>query len=82
MADSSKLNEDQLAAVSAGAYTGATTTYVVVKGDTLESIAQRFNTDVRTIKRLNGIIFNKWLRAGEILTVPNLSGQVLTVGKL
>lgn len=56
---------------SAVSYRGKTTTYVVQNGDTLSSIARRFNTKVSTIAELNdmGEDFNKLL-VGNTIVVP------------
>lgn len=48
--------------------TGGSTTYRVVRGDTLFSIAQRFSTTVDTIKRLNRLTTNR-IDIGDRLTV-------------
>lgn len=76
-----KLEDSLLDKVSGGVYEGSTTSYIVVKGDTLESVARRFYTDVKTIKRLNSILLNRWLRPGELLVVPNAGNPVLTVNR-
>ena len=47
----------------------ATNTYKVSKGDTLYSIAQKFNTTVDTLKRLNNLT-NNTLTIGQVLQVP------------
>ncbi len=43
--------------------------YVVINGDTLYSIARRFNTTVDTIKELNGLTSNT-LSIGQVLKIP------------
>ena len=45
-------------------------TYTVVPGDSLYSIASRFNTTVNTIKELNGLTSNL-LSIGQVLTIPS-----------
>ena len=47
-------------------------TYTVVPGDTLYSIARRFNTTVEELKFLNNLTSNT-LMVGEILTIPGNS---------
>ena len=44
--------------------------YVVKSGDTLESIASRFNTTVYQLRIINNLSNNKVLRPGEVITVP------------
>ncbi len=44
-------------------------TYVVKSGDTLTSIARKFNTTVAAIKELNGMT-SDFLRAGQTLLIP------------
>lgn len=46
-----------------------TTTYTVQAGDTLASIARRFNTDVATLMRLNGLTSDTIL-VNQVLRVP------------
>lgn len=48
----------------------ATTTYRVVSGDTLSSIAAQFNTSVATLAELNGITNPSRIRIGQVLLVP------------
>jgi len=43
--------------------------YTVTPGDTLWSIARRYRTDVKTLRRLNNLTDDK-LQAGQILTLP------------
>jgi LysM repeat protein len=49
--------------------------YVVVAGDTLYSIAQRFGTTVAAIQRANGIVNPALIRAGQKLTIPPAGSQ-------
>lgn len=44
--------------------------YQVESSDTLESIASKLNTDVETLKNINGIKGNVTLRPGSFLIVP------------
>ena len=44
--------------------------YQVENNETLESIAQKLNTDVDTLKNINGIKGNVMLRPGSFLIVP------------
>lgn len=46
-----------------------TTTYIVVKGDTLYQIAKKFNTTVETLKSLNNLTSNT-LSIGQKLIIP------------
>ncbi len=52
--------------------TGTTGTYTVVSGDSLWSIANRFNTTVDAIKSLNNLTSNN-LSIGQVLKIPGLS---------
>lgn len=45
-------------------------TYVVGQGDTLFNISRRFQTDVATLQRLNGLATTT-IRIGQVLTVPD-----------
>ena len=47
-----------------------TTVYVVKSGDTLSSVAKRFNTDVASIAGFNGITDPDKLDEGQILRIP------------
>jgi len=48
----------------------ATTTYVVVRGDTLYSISVRFGTTVAKLSAMNGISNPDLIYAGQVLIVP------------
>lgn len=48
----------------------ATTTYRVASGDTLSTIAARFNTTVGILVELNGITNPSLIRIGQVLQVP------------
>ena len=47
--------------------------YSLKKGETLESVAKLFNTNIETLKDINNIYFNDQLRAGSDLIVPKNS---------
>ncbi len=49
---------------------GAQNTYVVQPGDTLSSIAQRFNTTIGTLAQLNGIVNANRIFIGQVLQLP------------
>lgn len=55
-------------------------TYKVVKGDTLYSIARRFNTSVDEIKKLNNLSSNT-LSIGQVLKIPSNNVTTYTVVK-
>ncbi len=43
--------------------------YIIREGDTLDSIAQKFNTSLQVLNRINGMILN--LVPGSMLIIPN-----------
>ena len=51
-----------------------TTRYTVVSGDTLYSIAKKYNTTVDAIKRLNNLT-SDILSIGQVLQIPTSSGE-------
>jgi LysM repeat protein len=53
-----------------GATPAAAQTYRVRSGDTLSSIAARFDTTVKTLAALNGIADPRTLRIGQVLQIP------------
>ncbi len=59
-----------------GTTTGSTptTTYTVVRGDTLGAIARRFNTTVSAIASLNGITNPNLIFVGQVLQIGGDSG--------
>lgn len=48
--------------------------YTVIKGDSLYSIANKFNTNVNTIKDINNLTSNT-LSIGQVLKIPNIEGN-------
>ena len=52
---------------------GPTTTYVVVAGDTLSGLAERYNLTVEELAALNGLDSQAQLRIGQRLTVPRVA---------
>ncbi len=56
-------------AEGAAAATGDARTIVVQPGDTLYAIADRFGTDIETLKAANGLPYDGSIRAGEVLIV-------------
>lgn len=52
-------------------YLSLANTYKVISGDTLYSIASKFNTTVNDIKELNNLTSNN-LNIGQILVIPNM----------
>ncbi len=50
-------------------YSGASRTHKVRKGDTLSSIARKYDTSVNAIKRINGISNVRGLQIGQVLKV-------------
>lgn len=54
---------------SASASSAPAVTYTVRSGDTLSSIATRYDTTVRRIKRANGLTDNT-IRPGQVLVIP------------
>jgi len=52
----------------------AASTYTVQSGDTLSALARRYDTDVATLARLNGIDNPNMIHVGDHLMVPGGSG--------
>ena len=50
-------------------------TYKVVSGDTLYSIARKFNTTVNELKELNNLVSNN-LSIGQILAIPSITSSI------
>ena len=63
-----------------GSNTGTTNTYVVKSGDSLYSIARKYNTTVDEIKRLNNLTSNL-LSIGQVLKIPSGSSTSTYVVK-
>lgn len=62
-----------LAAGCAHVYTAHGAYYRVRKGDTLEEVAKRYNTDVQDLAEVNNIESSKELRVGSSLYIPGLT---------
>lgn len=58
-----------------------TVNYVVKDGDTLAAIAQRMGVDVGTILWANGRTATQYIRPGDTLRIPPVSGVLVTVKK-
>ena len=55
------------------------TRYVVKRGDVLGTIAQRYNTDVATLKKVNKLRSNN-IRIGDVLLIPTASSSDTAYG--
>ena len=53
----------------------ASSSYVVVKGDTLTSIASRYRVTAEDLKSANGIVDERKLQVGQKLTIPAHSAK-------
>ena len=70
-----------LSYINESSYTPSPNVYTVVKGDSLYSIAQKFNTTVSNLKSLNNLSSNL-LSIGQILKIPSSTlGNIYTVVK-
>jgi murein DD-endopeptidase MepM/ murein hydrolase activator NlpD len=58
-----------------------TETYVVKDGDTIGSIARSFNVNVGTILWSNNLTERQYIRPGDSLKIPPVSGVLVTVKK-
>lgn len=58
-----------------------TETYVVQEGDTIGSIAQNFNVNVGTILWNNNLTERQYIRPGDALKIPPISGILATIKK-
>jgi murein DD-endopeptidase MepM/ murein hydrolase activator NlpD len=56
-------------------------TYVVKDGDTLGSIAQQFGVNVGTILWNNSLTEKQYIRPGDTLTIPPVSGLIIAAKK-
>lgn len=56
-------------------YINKKNTYTVVSGDTLYSIAKKFNTTTDELKKLNNLSTNS-LRLGQVLKIPSTTEQI------
>jgi murein DD-endopeptidase MepM/ murein hydrolase activator NlpD len=56
-----------------------TETYMVVEGDTLGAISERYGLSLNTLLWANGLSFRSTLRLGQALTIPPVDGVIHTV---
>ena len=66
-----ELIEEELAQVNGGVYLGPCFVYVIVKGDTLCGIAERFGTTVELLCEVNNIKNQYLIYPGNKLLVPD-----------
>lgn len=50
--------------------------YQIANNDTLPSIAQKFNTTIDELRRINGMGMNYMINQGNYLVVPNLMNEM------
>lgn len=55
--------------------------YVVIDGDTISSIARRFGVSVNTILWANNMSFSSYVKPGQKLRVPSISGVIHTIAR-
>jgi LysM repeat protein len=67
-------------AAPAAAPTERPTTYTMVTGDSLDSVAKKFDTSIRALAKLNKIPKEKYrkLRAGTVLQIPPAKSDATT----
>ena len=65
------LKDGELSQVSGGVYNGPVFVYVMKDGDTLESVAARYNTTVKILAELNNINNPAIPIAGKQIYVPS-----------
>lgn len=75
---SNTLSIGQTLKIPSGTTSNNTSTYTVVKGDTLYGIANKYNTTVDELKSLNNLTSNT-LSIGEVLKVPSSGNVTYTV---
>ena len=60
-----------LVVVSIGAASAdASTSYRVIRGDTLYGIARRYGVSVVQLAQANGLTTSSWVYTGQVLTIP------------
>ena len=55
----------------------ATTSYTIKRGDTLNSIARKFEVDINELAGMNGIPANTLVRVGDSIEVPELAPKTV-----
>lgn len=56
-------------------------TYTVAEGDTISKIAAKFGVSVNTILWANNLSFSSYVKPGQTLSVPSISGVIYKVAK-
>ena len=69
--ENKNLTEEELEQVSGGVYQGACFVYVIEKGDTIYSIAEKFKTTVKILIELNNVRNPNLIYPGNKLLVPD-----------
>lgn len=71
----------EITAVEEGQQSEATreVSYVVKKGETLNTIARKFGVQVDAIMQQNGLTANQIIREGQILTIPIPANHIYAV---
>ncbi|MBM4429570.1 MAG: LysM peptidoglycan-binding domain-containing protein [Chloroflexi bacterium] len=80
LSDSNQIRAGQVLRVSGtpAPSPGPSSEYIVQAGDTMYSIARRYNTTVEAIARLNGLVNPWYIRVGQRLAIPQGTGSTQT----
>lgn len=74
--DLALIKPDILSTTEAKATKGVVNEYIVMDGDTLSSIARKFGVSLNTVLWANNLSFSSYVKPGQKLLVPSVSGVI------
>ncbi len=79
--DLALVKPDIVSTGDAKAQIGSIREYFVVEGDTISSVARKFGVTINTVMWANNLSFSSYVKPGQRLAIPSVSGVIHKVAK-